>query len=147
MEIYVTPQCGCIYRIENRRKDEATQPHGKQRRRSSLAASDQKVAPAKVNRILRFRWLSLTHDLRMCGWNRNLTVVPRPVKLKLESPSKTELGQKRVQTSYEPKPALLNRSPSKSCRNMLWHSMHPKFRIADGCLSSGVGRRGRRILR
>jgi hypothetical protein len=49
-----------------------------------LAASDQKAAPAKVNRILRLRWLSQTHDLRIFSWNRNLTAAPWPVKVELE---------------------------------------------------------------
>jgi hypothetical protein len=46
-----------------------------------LAASDQKAAPANVNRILRFRRLSQTHDLRIFRKNRNLTATPEPVKV------------------------------------------------------------------
>jgi hypothetical protein len=42
--------------IEGKRKGAAPKAYGNQRSGRSLAAADQKVAPAKVNRIIRLRW-------------------------------------------------------------------------------------------
>ncbi len=100
MKIDISLGRGCICRIEDRREGEATQPRGNQRRGSSLAASDQKAAPAKVNRIIRLRRLSQTRDLRIFRWNRNLTAPPQPVKVELEMLSwrdrpHIQLGQTR----------------------------------------------------
>jgi len=73
-----------IWRIQDGRKRKTTQARGNERRGGSLAAADQKVTSAKVDRIFRLRWLSQAFDPRICRWNRNLTATSQPVKVELE---------------------------------------------------------------
>jgi len=108
MKLDIVLRRGCTCRIENRRKGKTTQPRWNQRRGSSLAASDQKVTPAKINRILRLRPISQTHDLRIFRWNRNLTATAQPVKVGLEMLSwrgrpPIQLGQTRFRSRFSAK--------------------------------------------
>jgi len=92
MKFDIALQRGHIWRIQDRRKRVTAQACGNERRGSTLATADQKVAPANIDRILPLRWLSQTLDLRICRWNRNLTATSEPVKVELKKLPPTELN-------------------------------------------------------
>ena len=58
MKIDIARRRKRIARIQKIRRSQTAQTGGNQRRRSSVTAPDEKVAPAKINRIICLRWLT-----------------------------------------------------------------------------------------